>query len=136
MSYLERRAERQVTATLHLANQANASTNLAVAHDTKILAMASKRGSSSMKILAAVTTAFLPGAFVATLFSMNMFNWLAGDGTPVVSERFWIYWSVTIPLTLTTAGIWLGWEFWTTRKHRIQNQALDEKADQRPDRIY
>ena len=125
LRYLERRAERQVTATLHLVNQANASTNLAVAHDTKILAMASKRDSSSMKILAAVTTTFLPGAFVATLFSMNMFNWFAGGGTPIVSGRFWIYWSITIPLTLITVGIWLGWEFWTMRKQKKQHQSLN-----------
>jgi hypothetical protein len=45
MIYLERRAERQITATLHLVNQANAATNLAVAHDTKILAIASKSDS-------------------------------------------------------------------------------------------
>jgi Mg2+ and Co2+ transporter CorA len=111
LSYLERRAERQVTATFHLVNQANAFTNLAVARDTKTLAIASKRDSSSMKILAAVTTAFLPGAFVAALFSMNMFNWSAGDGAPIVSGRFWIYWSITVPLTLITVGIWVAWEF-------------------------
>ncbi|KAI0414723.1 hypothetical protein F5X98DRAFT_348416 [Xylaria grammica] len=118
LSYLERRAERQVAATFHLVNQANASTNLAVAHDTKILAVASKRDSSSMKILAAVTTTFLPGAFVATLFSMDMFNWFAGADMPVVSGRFWIYWVITIPLTLVTVGIWLAWEFWVVRRQR------------------
>ncbi|KAF2120169.1 hypothetical protein BDV96DRAFT_566805 [Lophiotrema nucula] len=77
--------------------------------------MASKREASSMKILAAVTTVFLPGAFVATLFSMNMFDWFAGDGDSVVSGRFWIYWSITVPLTLMTVGIWVCFEFWTVK---------------------
>ena len=98
--------------------------NLAVAHDTKTIAMASKRDSSSMKMLAAVTTIFPPGAFVATLFSMNMFNWFASDGTPVVSPRFWMYWSVTIPLTLITVGSWLGWEFWAIREQKKRSQSL------------
>lgn len=124
LTYLERRVERQVTATFHLVNQANASTNLTVSHDMKVLAMASKHDSSSMKILAAVTTTFLPGAFVATLFSMNMFNWFAGDGIPVASGRFWIYWSITIPLTLITVGIWVGWEFWTIKNQNKQRQDL------------
>lgn len=113
MTYLEKRAERQITATQHLVASANASTNLAVAHDTRAVAVASKRDASSMKMLAAVTTTFLPGAFVATLFSMDMFDWFAGEGERVVSARFWVYWSVTVPLTLITVGTWLGWELWS-----------------------
>jgi hypothetical protein len=122
LSYLEQRVERQVTAIFHLINQADASTNFRVAHDMKILAIACRSDSMSMKILAAVTTTFLPGAFVATLFSMDMFDWFAGHGTPVVSGRFWIYWSVTIPLTLLTVGIWLGWEFWVMSRQKKQHQ--------------
>jgi Mg2+ and Co2+ transporter CorA len=112
LSYLERRAERQINAALHLLNQANTSTNLTIAHDTRTIAVASKRDSSSMKILAVVTTAFLPGAFVATLFSSSMFDWFASEGHPVVSGRFWVYWSITVPLTLITMGIWLRLELW------------------------
>jgi len=125
LGYLERRVERQVTATVHLINQANASTNLTVAHDTRELAIASKSDSSSMKILAAVTTTFLPGAFVATLFSMDMFDWFAGRGNPVISDYFWIYWSITIPLTVLTTGSWLGWEFWRAKKQPKQRSAGD-----------
>lgn len=91
---------------MYLINEVNASTNLIVAHDTKATSAASKRDSSSMKMLATVTTIYLPGAFVAALFSMNMFNRFASDGAPVVSERFWVYWSVAIPLTLVTVGLW------------------------------
>jgi hypothetical protein len=111
MMYLERRAERQVTATLHLVNQANACTNLAMAHNTQAIARASKHDSSSMKMLAAVTTTFLPGAFVAAFFSMNMFNWFASRDEPVISGRFWFYWCITIPLTFLTVGFWRLWEY-------------------------
>lgn len=136
LGYLERRVERQVTATVHLINQANASTNLTVAHDTRELAISSKSDSSSMKILAAVTTTFLPGAFVATLFSMDMFDWFAGRGTPVVSDCFWIYWLVTIPLTLLTTGSWLGWEFWRTNKQKKQHQPGDIEDSVTADKVY
>jgi hypothetical protein len=47
---------------------------------------------------------------------MSMFNWqydgsndgLRSEGT-VVSSRFWIYWVVTVPLTMLTL---LGWSLW------------------------
>jgi Mg2+ and Co2+ transporter CorA len=124
LDYLERRAERQITATRHLMNQANASTNIVVAKDTKMLAIASKHEASSMKILAAVTTTFLPGAFIASLFSTEMFDWSASNATPVVSRRFWVYWSITIPLTVVTVGLWLGWEFWRLRKQKQERLDL------------
>jgi glutamate-1-semialdehyde 2,1-aminomutase len=58
-----------------------------------LLAELSSRDSTSMKILALITTIFLPGTFVATMFSMDMFHW-RHDGGPasVVSGQFWIYW--------------------------------------------
>lgn len=34
------------------------------------------------------------------LFSMNMFIWDAPPGGRVVSHRFWIYWALTVPITL------------------------------------
>lgn len=128
LRYLDQRAARQVAATFHLVAQTNASINLAVAQDTKTIAAASKHDSSSMKMLAAVTTIFLPGAFTSSLFSMSMFNWSATDGIPVVSERLWIYWSIAIPLTLVTVGIWLGWDVWTARQKRKHRPSLDVDA--------
>jgi len=66
-----------------------------------------------MKTLALVTAVFLPPAYVASLFSMSMFDWQASDdgssGHGVVSNRFWIYWVVSTPLT---AAILAGWRFW------------------------
>lgn len=60
-----------------------------------------------MKTLAAVTVEVLPGASVAALFSMPLFEWDAvGDGM-VVSNRNWIYWAVTVPLTFSTLLFWV-----------------------------
>ena len=60
-----------------------------------------------MKTLAAVTVTFLPGTFVSSLFSMSMFDWQAGGR--VVITKFWIYWAITIPLTLVTMALWYAW---------------------------
>ena len=31
---------------------------------------------------------------------MSMFNWAAAPGERVVSQRFWVYWAFTIPITI------------------------------------
>ncbi|KAE8164566.1 hypothetical protein BDV40DRAFT_298367 [Aspergillus tamarii] len=82
------------------------------------LAASTGRDSTSMKILAFITTIFLPGTFIATLFSMNMFDWESGpsDGNSTVSPQFWIYWATAVPLTAVTLGGWALW--WNFEKHR------------------
>ena len=61
-----------------------------------------------MKTLAAVTVVFLPGTFVASMFSMSMFDWQANEVSQI-TPRFWIYWAVTLPLTLATVCAWYAW---------------------------
>jgi Mg2+ and Co2+ transporter CorA len=77
---------------------------------TRQIAEDSKRDSTSMKAIAAVTMFFLPGTFAASLFAMPIFRWNASSGTDVVSHRIWVYWAVTIPLTLVTFGCFLLWD--------------------------
>lgn len=66
--------------------------------------------SVAMKTLALVTAIFLPATFIATLFSMSMFDWQAGSGSAVVSPEFWIFWVVSVPLSLAVLAAW--WCFW------------------------
>jgi hypothetical protein len=50
---------------------------------------------------------------------MSMFDWQQNDSSGpgnVVSSRFWIYWAVTIPLTIFTFCGWATW--WSFEKHR------------------
>jgi hypothetical protein len=87
-----------------------------------------------MKTLALITTVFLPGTYVAvclclslflrsmsanrvqTLFSMSMFSWSQASSdtsaSSIVSSRFWIYWVVTIPLTIFVIVCWRVWWLW------------------------
>lgn len=36
--------------------------------------------------------------------AMPLFDWGAGGSNSVISDKFWIYWAVTVPLT-TIIGI-------------------------------
>ncbi|KAI1766478.1 hypothetical protein GGR53DRAFT_486240 [Hypoxylon sp. FL1150] len=87
------------------------------------MAVASTRDSSSMKALAVITAIFLPGEYIGTLFGVSMFDWqegTAGDPAessdapeglphPVVMPSFWIYWAITLPLTLFIVAGWRAW---------------------------
>jgi hypothetical protein len=44
-----------------------------------------------------------------SFFATPFFQWDANNGAGIVSHRFWIYWVVTIPLTLLVLGIWGVW---------------------------
>ncbi|KAB8237140.1 uncharacterized protein BDW43DRAFT_307421 [Aspergillus alliaceus] len=95
------------------------------------LAATTGRDSTSMKILAFITTIFLPGTFIATLFSMDMFDWKndASDPSLTVSSQFWIYWAAALPLTALTLGGWALW--WNFEKHRydVHKAAAPKRAD-------
>jgi len=56
------------TQLFNLIAQADNDINIGLSKDTKELAVASKRDSSAMKIIAFLTTLFLPGTFVAVSF--------------------------------------------------------------------
>ncbi|KAF2189855.1 hypothetical protein K469DRAFT_762544 [Zopfia rhizophila CBS 207.26] len=98
------------------------------------MSASSSRDSTAMKTLAFITTLFLPGTFVATVFSMNMFNWEASasdkSSSRVVSSYFWIYWVITVPLTVIVATSWRLWWNWEKRNFdrdvRIEIENIEE----------
>ena len=86
-----------------------------MAQDSRLLALAAHRDSSSMKSLAIVTMFFLPGTFVSSLFSIPLFDW---DALPDLASAYKLarwrpilttYLAVTVPLTALTFGIWGLW---------------------------
>ena len=80
-----------------------------------------------MKTIAAVTIVFLPGTFIAALFAMPLFQWDAVGDSKVVSNRFWIYWAVTVPLTFLTLLFWLLWTKRQARMHRSTEKRAREE---------
>jgi Mg2+ and Co2+ transporter CorA len=90
-------------------NRADQRSNLLIAESSLTIALESKRDNLSMITIAAITMVFLPGTFVASFFAMPLLNWQAPKGSTVVSHRFWVYWAVTVPLTIATILLWLAW---------------------------
>jgi hypothetical protein len=77
-----------------------------------------------MKSLAVVTMVFLPGTFVASFFAIPLFNWRAVEGESLVDSRFWLYWAVTLPLTLVVIVIWGVWIKVMMRQHAKEDKAV------------
>lgn len=106
------------------------------------MAVAASRDSSSMKALAVITAIFLPGEFLGTLFGMSMFDWMADDDDPpskkptpvddddrIMSQSFWIYWLIAIPLTLFILCAWRGW--WVTEDRFFRRHLSKELSEER-----
>jgi hypothetical protein len=124
-----------MSAIYNLIAQKDSNVGLRLANHSRTLAIESKRDSSSMKTIAAVTMAFLPGTFVASFFAMPMFDWNKPSGHNVNTRTFWIYWTVTIPLTMSVFLLWWTWlRFKTAREARedillAEMDKLDEKRN-------
>ena len=44
---------------------------------------------------------------------MEFFNFELGEDNSeefVISKHFWIYWAITVPLSLFTLGLWFVWD--------------------------
>ncbi len=51
-----------------------------------------------------------------SFFSMQMFNWRPAPGEQIASPYLWIYFAVTVPITVIVYILWIGW-FKYTQKH-------------------
>ena len=72
-SYVQQRVQVQIDALFHLIAQQDNAIAFETANATRSIAKDSLQDSSSMKMLALVTMFFLPGSFVASLFSAPLF---------------------------------------------------------------
>ena len=92
---------------------------------TAAIAVDGKRDSIAMKTIAILGIVFLPGTFVATLFSIDMFDWGVVDSEETssltVSRSMWIYWAITVPLTVLTFLLWV---FWSRRENHKSSKRL------------
>lgn len=86
-----------------IANVISLSFNLVTQQDSRILT----HDSNAMKAIALLTLIFLPMTGVASLFDTPFFE--ADDRHIRVSSSFWIFWVVTICLTVALVVSWLWW---------------------------
>lgn len=131
---LERLAIQRAALSTALA-QRESRVNLEIAGQQRRLAHASKRDSDSMKTLSLVGAVFLPATFISSIFSTTFFDFQAAEGQPVVAANFWIYFAVSIPITLVVV---LGWMFWSerrTRSHAAEEADLEIGIERMEDQI-
>ena len=110
---------------------------------TARMAVTSTRDSSSLKALAVITAVFMPGDFMASIFGMSMWEaWYDQDAghTTLLPPRFWLYFKITLPLTIVILVAWRAW--WVSqdrffRKH-LSKELSEERywtEDRRPRRL-
>ncbi|KAH7215691.1 hypothetical protein DER44DRAFT_856318 [Fusarium oxysporum] len=93
------------------------------------IAIATKLDSEAMITIAKLTMFYLPSTFVATLFSMGIFNFdfdNGKDGRLVMSSQWWMYIIIAIPLTIGT----FYWFRAVTRSHKQASQKAEREAKQ------
>lgn len=105
--YLEQ-TNRQISMMMNMISQREQTIGIEIAQASKSIAQESKRDSSSMKTLAVATMIYLPGTSVAAIFAMPMFDWTA-PASRIVNPRIWVFFCVSLPLTILTFLAWRSW---------------------------
>ncbi|KAH7174316.1 uncharacterized protein B0J16DRAFT_181133 [Fusarium flagelliforme] len=82
------------------------------------IGLATSQYSRHMRSMALVTMLFLPGTFVATIFSMGFFDFESSTGSVVVSKLIWLYVVLAIALTGLMVGVWYYHAVYRHKKHR------------------
>ncbi|WAO92362.1 Hypothetical protein NCS54_00986800 [Fusarium falciforme] len=93
------------------------------------IAMATKLDSEAMITIAKLTMFYLPSTFVATLFSMGIFNFDFDNGKSgrlYMSSQWWLYIIFAMPLTLGT----FYWFRAVTRSHKKASEKAEREAKQ------
>ncbi|CAK7268623.1 hypothetical protein SEPCBS57363_003187 [Sporothrix epigloea] len=133
------RLDIQRGALYNIIAQKESKLNLEMAQHQRLLALASKRDNQSMKALSVVGAVFLPATYLASLFSMTFFNFQTGanggnsiddGGTPTVAPTLWVYFAITIPLTVVVLVALFWWD--RTREKKFADEER-EAATTLPD---
>ncbi|KAK8863010.1 hypothetical protein PGQ11_009245 [Apiospora arundinis] len=88
-----------------------------------IIAHASKKDSSQMRYISFLGMVFLPGTFLATLFSMSFFNWIPDESPQVISPWIGLYCGSAAILTLLT--------YWRYRQYTAIQAVIIDKNMQK-----
>ncbi|KAK4179781.1 hypothetical protein QBC36DRAFT_61163 [Triangularia setosa] len=137
----------QRAALYNIIAQKESKLSLKMAGEQRRLAHNAKRDSSSMKTLSLLGAIFLPATYLASVFSMTFFdfndnnNYSRSNGpvsgststgtgeereNQVVSPDLWIYFVITVPLTLLIVLIWRIWDKRRDRKYEVEDADIEK----------
>ncbi|KAF4457546.1 hypothetical protein F53441_596 [Fusarium austroafricanum] len=102
--------------------------NLEIAGEQRRIAHASKRDSTAMKTLSLMGALFLPGTYLASVFSMTFFNF-GKDADPVISVELWVYFAITVPVTALIVGAWMFIDKRRQEQHKKDDADLEKNID-------
>ena len=129
---LKGRTQSQIDLLFSVATQRDAMMSQRASELNLEVARATKEDSISISTFTFITAIFLPATFVATLFSVNMFDWSDGNGGAgshnTLSGKFWIFWAVTGPLTALTMTGWYVWYRHADKKWQISLDQVNNRA--------
>lgn len=128
---MEGRTQSQINLLFSVVGQVDAINSQNANHLNLEVARSAKEDGISMTTFTLINAVYLPLSFIATLFSMGMFEWGADSSendAGVVSESFWVFWASALPLTLLTLS---GWYIWYQHASRKWNRKLDREDSAR-----
>ncbi|KAK1508845.1 hypothetical protein CABS01_08075, partial [Colletotrichum abscissum] len=97
-----------------------------------IIANATKRDGSQMRSISLLGMIFLPGTFLASLFSMSFFNWTPPDGNQIISPWIALYGVLVIVITLIT--VW-GMRKWMEAEEKKAREQMAKEVNSDGDSI-
>ncbi|MCJ1271063.1 hypothetical protein MMC22_010962 [Lobaria immixta] len=122
---LHRRTQTQINVLYSMVSQRDSKVNISVAEDSRKIAAAAKRDSLAMKTVSMLTLVFLPGTFVAAIFSAGIFHFERA-ATNVVSDLWWVYFVVSGLLMIVTVGIWIVYMRWRNSGIQKEEETLEK----------
>ncbi|KAK2036197.1 hypothetical protein LZ31DRAFT_561312 [Colletotrichum somersetense] len=118
----------QRSALYNLLSQRESKIQFQMAGEQRRLAHASKRDSTAMKTISLLGAVFLPGTFLASVFSMTFFDF-GKDADPVISKEIWVYFAITIPLTILIVGGWMIFDRRREGKFAVEDADLEKNIE-------
>lgn len=83
-----------------------------------------KRDNTIMKVVAVLTALFLPGTFIATVFSVPVFNWQQDNP---IGKHFRTYWYFTAPITTILV---VGFSIWFLKMWHDDKEEEKQRAEE------
>ncbi|KAH7632153.1 hypothetical protein B0T09DRAFT_382231 [Sordaria sp. MPI-SDFR-AT-0083] len=146
----------QRAALYNIIAQKESKLGLQMAVDQRKLAHAAKRDATSMKSISLLGAIFLPATLLASVFSMTFFNFQdqdsdfspAGDDsaaassggdsaavTRTVSPSIWVYFAITIPITLIIVVTWFLWDKKREAAYAQEDKDIEKGIDKMEQKI-